>query len=465
MTGSNPSLSERIREARTLSGVSPEEPLTAYPSIGAVLREHADQREDQTYLVAYTEDGQRREYTYAEFFEQVSRAAGVLRSHGVRRGDRIAILSFNAAEVVIQYFAIWLSGAVAVPLNADENDRRLSYVLSNSGASLIFVRDDQLQRLLEIRKEIPALATVIQVGQRVSADLPHYQSELARQPERFVPDEEPGPEDDALIVYTSGATGNPKGVALTHYNLLADGMAIAEWHQLADDQRMMCVLPLHHVNGIVVTLIAPLYAGAGVVLNQRFHPDRFFERIGAERVSIVSVVPTILQFLLHSNLAMEAYKLQYFRHFICGAGPLTVELATKFEQKFKMPIVHGYGLSETTCCSCFLPLDLVPAEHRAWLSKHGFPSIGVPLPVNQVAIHDAEGNELGEGERGEIVIRGHNVMRGYLGDDAANEQAFTHGWFRSGDEGFWLPDEAGRQFFFITGRINGQYLDAEDAAS
>ena len=132
---------------------------------------------------------------------------------------------------------------------------------------------------------------------------------------------------------------------------------------------------------------------------------------------------------------MEAYKLQYFRHFICGAGPLTVELATKFEQKFKMPIVHGYGLSETTSYACFLPLDLVPAEHRAWLSKHGFPSIGVPLPVNQMAIHDAEGNELGEGERGEIVIRGHNVMRGYLGDDAANEQAFTHGWFRSGRRG------------------------------
>ena len=156
MTGSNSSLSERIREARTLNGVSPEEPLTAYPSIGAVLREQADQREDQTFLVAYTEDGQRREYTYAEFLEQVSRAAGVLKSHGVIRGDRIAILSFNAAEVVILYFAVWLTGAVVVPVNADEDDRRLSYVLSSSGASLILVRDDQLQRLLEIRKEIPA---------------------------------------------------------------------------------------------------------------------------------------------------------------------------------------------------------------------------------------------------------------------------------------------------------------------
>jgi long-chain acyl-CoA synthetase len=130
-----------------------------------------------------------------------------------------------------------------------------------------------------------------------------------------------------------------------------------------------------------------------------------------------------------------------------------VDLATRFEQKFKMPIVHGYGLSETTCYSCFLPLDLSTADHRAWMSRHGFPSIGAPLPVNAMAIHDADGNELAEGERGEIVIRGHTVMRQYLNDDAANEDAFSHGWFRSGDEGFWLPDEAGRQFFFITGRI------------
>ena len=302
MTGSNPSLPERIQAARTLNGVSPEEPLTAYPSIGAVLREHADQREDQTYLVAYTEDGLRREFTYPEFLEQVSRAAGVLRSHGVKRGDRIAILSFNAAEVVIQYFAVWLIGAVVVPVNAGEDDRRLSYVLSNSGASLIFVRDDQLQRLLEIRKDIPALATVVQVGQRVSADLPHYQSELARQPERFVPDEEPGPEDDALIVYTSGTTGNPKGVVLTHYNLLADAdgdrRVAPAGRRSADDVRAPAPPRERHRRDAH----DPALAGAGVVLNQKLPPRRFLRahrRGTASRLS--SVVPTLLQFLLHAG--------------------------------------------------------------------------------------------------------------------------------------------------------------------
>ena len=254
-------------------------------------------------------------------------------------------------------------------------------------------------------------------------------------------------------MYTSGTTGNPKGVVLTQYNLLVDAMGIAEWHRLSEDQRMMCVLPLHHVNGIVVTLMTPLFAGAGVVLNGRFQTEKFFERISIEKVTVVSVVPTLLQFLVRSPHFSEAYRRAGFRHVICGAGPLTVELAMKFEQTFGIPVIHGYGLSETTCYSCFLPLDLSTPERQAWLSRHGFPSIGVPLPINEMAVHDADGNELGEGQKGEIVIRGHNVMAGYYDDEAANEYAFAHGWFRSGDEGFYRYDEQGRRFFFITGRL------------
>jgi long-chain acyl-CoA synthetase len=245
----------------------------------------------------------------------------------------------------------------------------------------------------------------------------------------------------------------PKGVVLVQYNLLVDAMAIAEWHRLSEDQRMMCVLPIHHVNGTVVTLMTPLCAGGSVVLNQRFHPDKFFERISIEKVTVVSVVPTLLQFLLHAKIQTDAYKLGQFRHIVCGAGPLTVELALKFEHVFNIPVIHGYGLSETTCYSCFLPIDLTTSERHFWLSRHGFPSIGVPLPVNDMAIHDVHGNEVLEGVRGEIVIKGHNVMKHYFQNPKANEDAFSHGWFRSGDEGFFQQDDQGRKFFFITGRI------------
>jgi long-chain acyl-CoA synthetase len=130
-----------------------------------------------------------------------------------------------------------------------------------------------------------------------------------------------------------------------------------------------------------------------------------------------------------------------------------VDLARRFEERFGVPIVHGYGLSETTCYSCFLPADLGEREHARWMRDFGFPSIGVPLDVNEMAIHDPAGRELAPGQRGEIVLRGPNVMKGYHRRPEANAETFAHGWFRSGDEGFLQHDERGRAFFFITGRI------------
>lgn len=137
---------------------------------------------------------------------------------------------------------------------------------------------------------------------------------------------------------------------------------------------------------------------------------------------------------------------------ICGAGPLLTETALRFEDRFRFPIRHGYGLSETTCYSCFLPNDLDGADHRRWLSDYGFPSIGLPLPHNEMAILDGKGGLLPPGARGEICIRGWTVCAGYFKRDDANEAAFQWGWFRSGDEGFFERDERGQPFFFISGR-------------
>ncbi len=451
MSDKSSNVSDNIQLAHSLSDAPPDQLLTPYRSVGELLGRRVDEFENEPFLIFYGDGSPRTEYSYREFYEEVCKTANLLRAEGIRPGDRIGVVSYNHAETVIQYFAAWLMNAIVVPVNAGEDDRSIQYVLRNSGTKLLFVRDLYVER---IRRLIDLESTrCIQTGRRVDASLPQYSTEISRQQVRFAPDSPSSVDQDAVIVYTSGTTGNPKGVVLSQYNLMVSAMSIAEWHQLADDQRMMGVLPLHHVNGIIVTLMTPLYAGAGIVLNQKFHAEKFFERIAAERVSVVSVVPTLLQFLIHARPDLEGYKLAQFRHILCGAGPLTVELATKFEQTFSIPIIHGYGLSETTCYSSFLPLDLSPAKHRSWMTKHGFPSIGVPLPVNEMAIHDQEGNELGEGERGEIVIRGHNVMKGYFEDPEANTSAFAHGWFRSGDEGFFLVDDEGRTFYFITGRI------------
>ena len=446
-------LREKILQARSTTAIPHSEPVIKYRNIGQLLEALVDRNEDKVFLISYSGDGHRKQFTYGEVFEEVNRTANLLAAFGVQRGDRIAVVSSNRPETVMQYLGAWLLGAVVVPVNTGEDDRRVAYALDRSHSLLAFVENQHLERLLSLRNQAPLLKTIIQTDGRAEASLPRLGEELARQSPRFKPQATVEPSDEALIVYTSGTTGHPKGVVLDQYNLLADAMAIAEWHRLSSDQRMMCVLPLHHVNGIVVTLVTPLVAGGSVVLNERFHTEKFFERISIEGVHVVSVVPTLLQFLLHARPTLEAYKMGHFRHIICGAGPLTVELATKFEQETGIRIMHGYGLSETTCYSCFLPIDLSVAEHRNWISRHGFPSIGVPLPINEMAIHDSQGTELEEGERGEIVIRGHNVMCAYDDDVDVNEAAFTHGWFRSGDEGFYRYDEEGRKFFFITGRL------------
>lgn len=442
-----------IARARSVDGRPPDQPLVPYGSIRDLLEQQTDRLEVKPFLVFYAEGAQRKEFTYREFYEECCRTAMYLSASGVRRGDRIATMSFNHSDVIVQYFAAWLLGASVVPLNPAEDDRYLGFILKDAAPVAILARDEYVDRVSGLVGASAVHARIVQVGGRPSKGTSHLETEVLRYAPSVQTIPPPALTDEALLVYTSGTTGNPKGVVLDHYNLLVDAYAIAEWHQVSESETMMCVLPLHNVNGIVVTVMTPLYGGSTIVLNQKFHPDRFFERISAERVAITSVVPTMLQYLLHARLDMAAYKMVNFRHLICGAGPLTIDLASRFEQTFKIPIVHGYGLSETTCYSCFLPIDLDTHDHRAWLTKHGFPSIGMPLPSNEMAILGPEGNELNEGERGEIVIRGHNVMRRYLSNPEVNAETFKFGWFRSGDEGFFLFDDEGRKFFFITGRI------------
>jgi acyl-CoA synthetase (AMP-forming)/AMP-acid ligase II len=462
-TSAGGSFVEKIRFARDL----PDRPhalrLVTFRNIGDLLTHRAAEAPKAEFLVFYDETGVRQAWTRDEFARQVASVSRLLRHFGIRRGDRVATISHNHADTVVQYFAIWSLGAVAVPINVGEDDRRIRYILHHSETKLAFVRDRYLPRIDALVDELPALQQVVVAGAprpgRPHCDHVYAEAADSAVIASFMTELGLGglagawPDDDALIVYTSGTTGLPKGVVLSQYNLLVDAAAITGWHGFRTGSRLMCVLPIHHVNGIVVTLLTPLYAGGAVVLNEKFHPGAFFPRVAAEKIEVVSVVPTLLAILLQAGVDPDSHQLSRLRHVICGAGPLTVELARAFEERLAIRVVHGYGLSETTCYSCFLPVEQCHDEHHTWMTAHGFPSIGVPLPVNEMEIHDGEGRALADGERGEIVIRGHNVMAGYFQNDEANEHAFLHGWFRSGDEGFWLPGEDGRRYFFITGRI------------
>ncbi len=475
MAHPDPQTLEHIRAARTYRGTPPDHYLVPYHSLGDLLDRRAAEMAHKVFLIHYDADGHREEFTYAEFNRRVNQVAHFLTNRlGVKRGDRIATIGYNHCDTVLIYFAAWKVGAAMAPQNVTEDDERINYILRNSEAVVLFARPEYLARADQIVRgkvhggqPVTNIQEIVQVGGEHGGPYLHLGSEAAQMPDSFVPPHPVSREDECLLVYTSGTTGAPKGVVLTHYNLMVDAHGIAEWHTITPNQRLMCVLPIHHVNGIVVTLITPLLVGASVVLNRGYSSSHFWERIARERVQIASVVPTLLQFSLeYADHAAEQGRsiwgegitrddLAGFRHVVCGAGTLAISLASAFEERFGFPIVHGYGLSETTCYSCGLPVDLSWEEHRRWMRDYGYPSIGVPITPNEMAIFDpmGSGQQLGPGERGEICIRGHNVMKYYYLRPDSNAETFRFGWFRSGDEGFYEVDDQGRPFFFITGRI------------
>lgn len=387
---------------------------------------------DSPFLTYFDDDGTRHTWSYKDLWYKAAFLAEHLeKDTGLRSRDRVATLTGNSPDTVLLYVACWFLGVTVVPINLTEDDERIAFILEHAQCVVAFAPPEQAHRV----RGCPV---------KTSWDSSHCHRGVIN---RTLP-----AETEALIVYTSGTTGAPKGVVLEHQNLIADAQGIAAWHGFTEKDRAMLVLPIHHVNGIIVTLVTPMLTGGSVVLNKKFSASRFWKTVADEKCTWSSVVPTILAFLCETHPDGVPVPPD-FRHVICGAGPLTTDLAKRFDSVFGVRVVHGYGLSETTCYSCFLPPDLDQESYAHWMWECGFPSIGIPLPENEMAVHDESGNALPADTRGEIVVRGVNVMRAYYRRPEANAAAFTHGWFRSGDEGFWRLGTDGRPYFFITGRL------------
>ena len=448
---------DHIAQARQLNGIYPSLPWGSFTDFfKSRIYDHV--LADRPFLIYYDDD--RRlycTYSYAEFGTMVQRTVTFLHDQiGLRRGDRLATILFNHDMTVVLYFAAWNSGITIVPINVDEPTEKVRFILEHSEASAVCCWQSYVEEANGLQRDLPALRHVIVVkddgfmenniqvlrgGMNHGPLAPGYTFHGGSM------------DDEALLVYTSGTTGQSKGVVLTVANLLIDADSIADWHHFGLNDRLMCVLPIHHVNGIVVTLVTPFYCKGSTVLNRKFKSDTFWRKLHEDHVTCVSVVPTLLEFLLDGSEDLSPYRLDRFKGFICGAGPLLKETAMRFEDRFHFPILHGYGLSETTCYSCFLPSDLSRDEHRHWLRDYEFPSIGVPMRHNVMTILNDHGQPLPEMSRGEICIRGGTVCAGYFKRADANEAAFRWGWFRSGDEGFYARDKQGRPFFFISGRL------------
>jgi len=442
----------KISQARKVHGRPYSDPIPRGTSFGDVFKAQAAQRGDQIYLI-YRDGDARHEFSYADFYARCSRVGNFMRRElGIKPGDRVATFSYNHFETVTISFAAWMIGACLVPISVGEADDRVRFIQENAEAKAVFVMPDLIERYEKLWNGENPVPHRVQIGGVPKPGFCHLQ-EADRQPSTLDVDNLATLTTEALIVYTSGTTGMPKGVVLEQQQLLADAHSIAEWYGLKPSDRMQLVLPIHHVNGLIVTLVTPVYFGGSVILNRKFSASRYWEIAEREGATCASAVPTILAFLCEHGEDISKRNLSRFSFVICGAGPLTIELGKRFEEQFRIPIIHGYGLSETTAYSCFLPFDLSPEEHRRWMRDYGYPSIGVAISCNEMAIHDLNGGELPAEQKGEIVIRGQNVMKHYLKRPEANAETFRFGWFRSGDEGFFKMDEKGQKFYFITGRI------------
>lgn len=433
-------------------------------NLSRLLAQNAQRFPDKTLLSYYDDDrGTERHLNWHDAAERVAQTAGFLKDAGVGYGDRVAFLIGNLDHTLILYLATWALGASVAPINAGEDFERKAFIAKSSGARLLFARSDYLDDAKRLAKLHGLRVIVVSNKDDEPVEDPSLYYYPALLDESLHIDlnavDFEGDGTEALLIYTSGTTGAPKGVRVDQRNIMANAAGMAQWHGWDDGLRMMCVLPVHHVNGIIVTLATPLYLGGTMVLNQRFNSATFWERIQDEEVQVVSVVPTLLEFLASTeSRALEGARFadwdtSSLETILCGAGPLLVDTVLQFEERFGVRITHGYGLSETTCYNCHMPPDLDREARHHWYTTHGFPSIGAPLPYQDMAILGEDGDALSPGERGEIAIRGECISLGYDRRPDANAESFRDGWFRSGDEGFFLLDDDGRRFFFITGRL------------
>lgn len=392
----------------------------------------------------------RNEWTVGEWRQQVYAMGQWLESLGLRANQSVAALLGNTAYALAVAYACWVSGFCYVPLNPDDSAERQAFILRDAEAKTLIYSceyQDRVSALPEVAGLLAALPPEGLVGTRPGTLDPATGPDVgaARGTHLGTP---------AVRVYTSGTTGEPKGVVLTAQNLLAHSDALALASEWPSDTRVMTVLPIHHVNGLIISGLLPWYMGLSVVVCDRFRSKRFWADAASERATVCSMVPTLLEFLLAERRESPKTSLRHsLRELFCGAGPLATETALDFEDTFGLPVRHLYGLSETTAVSSLMP-RLPESDRRHWHRDYGFPSVGCALAHVRMAVVSEGGELLGPGVRGELVVRGATVMDGYAGLAEATRQAFRGGWFHTGDEGFWQPGTTdSAPFFFITGRI------------
>ncbi|HLL13692.1 MAG TPA: AMP-binding protein [Pyrinomonadaceae bacterium] len=400
------------------------------------MRELLEQRAAETPAKTFLYDSHDgRSWTYAGFDAAVNRTANTLAAHGIGRGDVVSLLLPNSAEYVIAYFACFKTGALAGPVNSLLKPEEAAYVVGNSDAKLLLYHSQFREASAQIQKEVSSLNAALEFDEAATTAA----VTSAATPADSWREHALGRDDEAIIIYTSGTTGKPKGCLLTHGNLLANARQIVRWLNFTPADRLLSVMPLFHMNAVMVTTIAAMYAGASSVVSPRFSASRFWQTISDYEVTSFGSVATMLSMLLatYPEGVPAGLRREQLRFALCGSAPVPAEVLRRFEETFDCLVIEGYGLSESTVRATFNPPD---ARRRPGSCGQ---SIGC-----EIKVFDEEEREVPLGERGEIVLRGENIFKGYYKNEAATAEAFRGGWFHTGDIGFRDADD----FYYIADR-------------
>jgi long-chain acyl-CoA synthetase len=373
-----------------------------------------------------------REYTYAELWEQSCLFSGQLRRHyGIKAGDRAGLWLKNCAEFIPALFGILHAGAVAVPINNFLKTDEVNYILADAGIDVLITDAELSSHFRALAAARPRLR-LLEVEKAATG---------GQEPEAGAGTQPRDSGDLAVLFYTSGTTGRPKGAMLSHGNLLHNVESCRIVLQTVEADRFAVLLPMFHSYMLTVGLLLPLLVGGSIVLVKSLHPVRSaLEEILQRQATVLPAIPQFYRSLVNAPIRGPLP----LRICVSGAAPLPKQVLLEFEAKFRIPLIEGYGLSEASPVVTKNPLD--------GTRKPG--SIGVPIPNVEVSIQDEAGRQLGANEIGELCVRGGNVMLGYWNQPEETAKTLRHGWLLTGDIGY--RDAQG--YYFITDRKKDMLL-------
>ncbi|NDZ15979.1 long-chain fatty acid--CoA ligase [Variovorax sp. WS11] len=399
-------------------------------TVHALIEAQAAQRPQAIYALS-TEGGS--PLPYDELARGCRSVAAVLRQHGAKRGDTVSLVMPNGLQTLRVLLGAMHAGLCVNPVNLLSQAEQMRYVLAHSDCRLVCVAPDWEERVRAMLQGIERPVSLMVVDPDASA-LPGE----AEAP-TIADTPPPAPEDPALLMYTSGTTGMPKGVMLSQRSLAANANAISAEHGLGPADRVLAVLPLYHINAFAVIMLAPLAHGGSLAMPPKFSAGRFWEQAAQAQCSWINVVPTMISYLLEGEMPPPA-QTAGIRFCRSASAALPPEHHRAFEQMFGIGIVETMGLTETAAPSFSNPME--PAKRKLG-------SVGRASGC-EARVIDTQLAEVPDGTTGELAIRGPNVMLGYYKNEEATRASFTpDGWLRTGDLGHRDADG----FFFVTGRI------------